>query len=763
MPYFAHKDKTGQRFQTAKEHLENVAELCKTFADEFGYGDYAYFIGKLHDLGKYSKEFQARLLEDAPRVDHSLRGALEFCPVIYHLSRGYNWPKVPGALCIAGHHTGLPNLTENNPGELDASPPSLLCRINKHREIEPVPEIDSVWRTELDLPNRDSIKQLSPPSFSDSSSPRKSKAFFTYFLFSCLEDADSLDTINFDEQSNYIPNTGDWDKLISKLSNHVKEKFFSVPNKSELNEKRCAVLQDCIRAGQTGPRGLYTLTVPTGGGKTISSLAFALHHAKANNLKRIIYVIPYTSIIEQNAQTFRDILEKNSAVFEEKVVLEHQSNYEFPDKETPENKTKIARATENWNFPIIVTTAVQFFESLFANKRNKSRKVHNLANSVVIFDEAQMLPTPFLNPCVFAISELVAHYGVTAVLCTATQPALADKFTQFIPNLKSTEICSENLIVDKIFERVTFEYQKEEQSLEQIADQLAQYEQVLCIVNSRKKARQLYQILEAKCPAGEVFHLSTSMVSVHRQKKLAEIRQRLDPDDLENRKPCKVISTSLIEAGVDVDFPRVFREINGLDSILQAAGRCNRNGKQSKEESIVTIFDAGDQKIPFFRQPISTARRVLNSVSLTEIASPKTIKSYFHNLLWAIGENSLDESGIMNLLNDYRYRDVAQRFHIIQPRNTVFIPFDIRSRILVQQWLSGERNRDLLHGLGRYSVSLYDNEYNRLEQMQALITIPGPESPEQTERVAVLGNLGLYSDSFGLNLGEEIRGEAWII
>lgn len=546
MTYFAHIAR-DDRTQTVSEHLNGTAELCAGFAAAFGAEDQGKLAGLAHDLGKYSAAFQRRLQGSTERVDHATAGAAECC----RLNQG------SAAFAVAGHHGGLPD----GGGQGDTwEEGTFIGRMRKAAfgKLEPY----ETWKKEIKLP------LIPQPEFAGCCE----EMFFTRMLYSCLVDADFLDTETFMEGKALKRGGGDTiDTLEDKLRSYVSGWF---PPKTELNRERCAMLTRCVEQGECQSPGLFTLTIPTGGGKTVASLAFALRHARAHGLRRIVYVIPYTSIIEQNAQVFRDILGDEN-------VLEHHSGvlYDIEDEARPEN-ARLARATENWDMPVVVTTAVQFFESLFAARGSKCRKLHNLAQSVIIFDEAQMLPVKYLRPCVFAIAQLVKRYGVSAVLCTATQPALDGMFREFLPDRPAVELCPPELFRPEIFRRVTFR-REETLSGEKLAGQINAQKQALCIVNSRKSAQRIYGLLE---PEG-AFHLSTLMYPAHRKAILTEIRARL-----KSGLGCRVISTSLIEAGVDVDFPAVFREEAGLDSILQAAGRCNREGKRSVVESVVTIF-----------------------------------------------------------------------------------------------------------------------------------------------------------------------------
>lgn len=702
MVYLAHIAQDGRR-QTVSEHLNGTAELCAGFAAAFGAENQGRLAGLAHDLGKYSAAFQRRL-NGGPKVDHATAGAAECCKLNQNSA----------AFAVAGHHGGLPD----GGGQGDHYEDKTFCGRMKKAALGKLEPYEA-WQKEVKLP------LALQPAFS--SWPEE--MFFTRMLYSCLVDADFLDTEAFMAGEALKRGGGDSIEVLGdKLQAHVSGWF---PPKTELNRERCAMLKRCMEQGERQSPGLYTLTIPTGGGKTTASLAFALRHARAHGMRRIIYVIPYTSIIEQNAQVFRDILG-------EKNVLEHHSSilYDIEDEARPEN-ARLARATENWDMPVVVTTAVQFFESLFANRSPQCRKLHNLAQSVIIFDEAQMLPMPYLRPCVFAIAQLVERYGVSAVLCTATQPALDGVFREFLPDRPAVELCPPETIHQEVFRRVTFR-REGKLSWEAVAERISGQTQALCIVNSRKSAQEIYALLDKE----GTFHLSTLMYPAHRKAKLEEIRTRLKAG-----LSCRVVSTSLIEAGVDVDFPAVFREEAGLDSILQAAGRCNREGKCPAGESIVTIFQSETPPPSLFEIPVAAGRQALSRCDRPD--SPEAIRCYFQELLDLKGPEALDQKNILTAMErDYMpFQKIAERFHLIDSETqTVYIPLGEGEK-LARRLRSGERGRALFRALGQYGVSVYPQHFETLDLAGDLEVLE--------DGSAVLTNLALYDNSTGLLLTAE--------
>lgn len=710
LQYYAHVRESSdgnKEYQTVAEHLIGTAKLCCNFAAAFGAEVDGHLAGLTHDIGKCTEEFQNRLLNDGPVVDHATAGAMA-CAM-----QGNRYV----AACVAGHHGGLQDFGNMRTARRDDG--TFYGRLLKGRE-EGCLEHCGESGVALPMAAISAAQGLNTLQAS----------FWTRMLYSCLVDADFLDTERFMNGERDRGGCDDMAALLARLRAYIEP--WQTPT-TELNRLRCEILNTCMEAGRK-PRGVYTLTVPTGGGKTVASLAFALRHAVEHGMQRVIYVIPYTSIIDQNAQVFRDILGSGN-------VLEHHSGVQFDlsDGAAAEDVRK-ALATENWDMPVVVTTAVQFFESLYAARSSRCRKLHNLANSVIIFDEAQMLPLPHLRPCVAAMASLAEQFHSTVVLCTATQPSLDDLLRTYAPSCPVTELCPQTALLYDRFCRVTFR-QVGVLTDEALAEQLNARRQVLCIVNSRKAAQKLFALLP---PEGS-YHLSTLMIPAQRQALLGEIRERLTQGKL-----CRVVSTSLIEAGVDVDFPAVYRELAGLDSVMQAAGRCNREGKRSAEDSIVTIFERTELPPLLFRAAIGAAREALGEGR--DPTAPETMARYFRSLRSLTGD-ALDKQGVIKAFTqgiegcEFPFRTVAEKFRLIdQNTYTIYIPYG-EGTALLQRLQDGECSRELYRKLGRYAVSVYDKHFQALYHTGALLTVPALDSDS-----AILTDMGLYNELMGLSL-----------
>ena len=710
--FLAHISEDGLREQSILEHLKGTADLACRFASAFDSGDWGYGCGLLHDIGKYSDGFQKRL-HGGKITDHATAGAKEL----------YQKNNYVGAYCISGHHSGL---LDGGSAADTGGEATLKGRMQK--ELDDYQE----FRNEVTIPafKAPPLKPLGRGGFSLS--------FFIRMLFSCLVDADYLDTEAF--MTDGCAGRGKFDSietLFERLYLYV-ESWLKNEELSTVNGRRTEILKACLERGKE-EQGIFRLTVPTGGGKTVSSLAFALQHARKHKLVRVIYVIPYTSIIEQNAQIFKEILGDGN-------VLEDHCNVVYED---PDKLNKIQLAAENWDCPVVVTTNVQFFESLFSNKSTKCRKLHNMADSVIIFDEAQMLPVNYLKPCIQAISELVYNYHSTVVLCTATQPSLQSFFP---PQLNAAEICPRVQEQYDFFRRTVFRNVGEIAEAE-LTEQLKEHTQVLCILNSTKGVQRIFGMLQEE---EGTYHLSTFMYPRHRKKLLTIIRDRLDKG-----LPCRLIATSLVEAGVDFDFPSVFRELAGVDSMIQAAGRCNREGMRQKETCVTTIFTldkAEENHIPqSLKLPVSVSGQVAEKYD--DIASLEAIADYFSRLYHFRGEG-LDAKNIVGQMEEGRrsllfpFATVAKQFRLIENDTaTILIDREPEARILAERIRRGEYSRQLIRDTGQYCVNVYEQDFDKLNGAGRLEAIaPG---------FYVLRNKEQYSEEMGLQIQVE-RGEAVI-
>lgn len=677
--WFAHSGKLEDLsdWQPLREHLNAVAELAAERAKAFGGQDWAYLIGLLHDLGKYTQAFQARLHGDTTRADHATAGAKV---VIQHLTGLFgNNPNVQAmakllAFAIAGHHAGLANgLGEGK--ERSTLKQRLALSFGKE-----LPALNDAWKQQIALPD-----SLIAPNLSAHANPEKYKnfrwVFFTRLLFSCLIDADRIDTENFSRriegrnplQCKY-PNIT---SLQTQLDKHLRA-LTEGAKPTVVNELRQQILKHTRhQAIQPRGSGLYSLTVPTGGGKTLTSLAFGLDHAVKHQMRRVIYVIPFTSIIEQTADVFRVAMGEYKS-----AVLEHHSAFDrdkLPEEIQNLNKPrkadycdKLHLAMESWDAPIVVTTAVQFFESLFSDRPSQCRKLHNIANSVILLDEAQTLPLKLLRPIMAAIDELAMNYGCSIVLCTATQPALKES-DEFHNGFKDVKEIAPN--PPELFEKLRRTQVKPlgEQSDDALIASLRSHKQVLMIVNNRRHARELFNAIANEEGS---YHLTTAMCAEHRSQKLVEIRKRL-----KDKLPCRLVATSLIEAGVDVDFPTVYRAEAGLDSIAQAAGRCNREGRRSREDSQVFIFQSSKWKAPAELAQLAAPMRSILRLHDSDVLAPEALKSYFQQVYYTKSAD-LDHHQILNKIRvtescDFPFQDIARDFRMIDSNLLpIIVPFD---------------------------------------------------------------------------------------
>lgn len=736
MAFYAHSTQRSDRsdWQALAEHLQNVGDMASDKAAIFGARGMAEVAGLLHDLGKYSDDFQRRIAGDAIRVDHATRGAMLAVERYKHIGMLL-------AYGIAGHHAGLANGSEG--GERNA--------LRDRLKGVGLPPLKDDWQDEITLP-----EQVTPPKLVTQKERGMFQfAFFARMLFSCLVDADYLDTESFydrvalpGEPNDRSASRGRASPSLESLRERLDTYLSGFDADSHVNRVRAEILAHTRKAAAHAP-GLFSLTVPTGGGKTLASLAFALDHAIAHELRRVIFVIPFTSIVEQNAAVFRTAL----GDLGETAVLEHHSAFvaaQLPrsDAERYQAKEKLRLAMENWDAPIIVTTAVQFFESLFAARPSQCRKLHNIAGSVVILDEAQTLPLKLLRPAVAAIDELARNYRASVVLCTATQPALnAPDFQGGLEKVR--ELAPNPPELFRKLDRVRVRHVGALDDDELVA-QLRALDQVLCIVNNRRHARAVYQAL-ADLPGAR--HLTTLMCAKHRSEVLAEVRVRLKAGE-----PCRLVSTSLIEAGVDISLPTVYRAEAGLDSVAQAAGRCNRNGERAADQSEVRVFATarGDwAPPPELRQFAQAAQEVMRQPQFREDPlSPSAIEAYFRLLYWQKGDQELDAANLLGLCAESRIESLpletlAAKFRMIDTvQMPVIVPFDDHARRDIESLRFAEKTGGLARKLQPYLVQLPRNGFDALRKAGAI----QPVAPEKWgEQFMELVNVDLYDPRFGLS------------
>lgn len=664
MAYFAHSGlkSDSSDWQRLDDHALCVARLAANFAAPMGLERAAYLAGLLHDLGKYTPAFQARLHGANNSVDHSTAGAAHVVDLVARTPQDALMGQLI-AYGILGHHAGLPDRLGSK--GYDERISGYLADSRR--------AVDTVWSNEL----RADGARLFPSSFRQQPGHVQFQyALMARMIFSCLVDADFKDTEVFHGKLEGLKKDRDWPAL-SDILHSLRAGFDRYMtglggDDGPINALRSEILTH-VRDKAVEAPGLFTLTVPTGGGKTLASLGFALDHAQRHGHRRIIYAIPFTSIIDQTAQIFRKVLGED-------IVLEHHSAI---DEEADRNRSdrtsrdKLKLAMEDWAAPVIVTTNVQFFESLFAARTSRSRKLHNIAGSVIILDEAQTIPRPLLIPCLRVLDELALNYGCSIVLCTATQPAVdKNQLKEGGLPLEGRELAPEPKRLSLQLRRARIERVGDRKNDDLIAE-LRDIPQALVIVNSRKHAFELYQEAVAAGLDG-VIHLTTRQCAAHRRIVLEDVRVRLSRET----KACRVIATSLIEAGVDVDFPRVWRAEAGLDQIIQAAGRCNREGRRDTAESVVTVFSAPDYGTPPEIKGL-IGDMVRTAHGETDLMSLVAIERYFSEVYWRVGPEKLDAKKILGKFSmsrrgaEFSFREAAQEFRMIESGMVpVVVPYD---------------------------------------------------------------------------------------
>lgn len=739
-----------EKWEPLSDHLALVGEMAGRFADRFDASGLGVAAGRLHDIGKTSAAFQAYIRPNGGLrgPDHSTAGAREAMQLY-----GPGLGRIL-AFCIAGHHAGLADGgSKHVPGTLS------------HRLVASQIEDYSGWERHTGvLPEFKSIS-LPAPWKNPGQHRGFDQFFFIRMLFSALVDADFLATERFyaavSPEGEEIKRGG-VNALETLRDRLEKELAARSNNETAVNQLRGEILSHVRKQAVEAP-GLFSLTVPTGGGKTLTSLAFALDHAIAHGLDRIIYVIPYTSIIEQTADVFRRAVGNDGDVLEHHSAVEWDPNgEEWGDDEGRAGLRKLRRDAENWDVRIVVTTAVQFFESLFAARTSACRKLHNLAKSVIILDEAQTLPLPLLRPCVAAIETLANGYGSSVVLCTATQPALS-KQDGFPQGLEVRELAPDPEGLYTRLKRVRVEMEREPLDDAALAARLLEQDQVLCIVNSRAHARDLFHEIK-EAPGAR--HLTTLMCPLHRKAVLAAIRQ-----DLTDGNTVRLVATSLIEAGVDVDFPTVWRAMAGLDSIAQAAGRCNREGRL--REGIVHVFEPveveGRRPPPAMAQLAAATREVLRMHGDDPLGLA-AIKAYFSLVYWTKGPEQLDAAmlgdkpnqtrGILPAIQEtartlnFPFAQIAKAFRFIEETmQPVIVPYRaVGERETVEQLVERLRYVDRPGALARklvmYSVPVPRHIRARLIASGAARAV---EPEKFADQFVLLENKELYSSESGLD------------
>ena len=642
--YYAHTPNEKGEWHLLDKHLKEVGEMAQGFADKFGAGDLAYWIGLWHDLGKSNPEFQDYLAacqnnERHEKIPHAIWGAFLAYQLLRHNTEGDRWKEI--ALTIAGHH-----------GRID-QPGSMSQRLEELTQANHL-----IFQHIVKYAKRlFSLPKITLPELT-----RTQRELFIRMVFSTLVDADHLNTEKHFNETQYIL------RQKRQRIGHLRDRFIvnqlelmrSVDSVSVVNRVRKEVYELCDKAA-AGKRGIYRMTVPTGGGKTRSGLAFALRHAVENKMDRIIFAIPYTSIIDQTAIEYKKILGAEA-------VLEHHSQVSIPADES-QNAANLALrlAIENWETPLIVTTTVQLFESLFSNKPGKVRKLHNISRSVIVIDEVQTLPSELLTPTLDVLRDLVERYGVSVVLCTATQPVFEE--SQYLKPFQGLEVHEivpkeEYQALFRKLERVKYYREKEPISWQALANELSKENQVMVVLNTRKDALSLIDSLSDD--KKDVFHLSTLLCGIHRKLILREVKRRLKIG-----LPVCLISTQVIEAGVDIDFPVVYRAIGPLDRIVQAAGRCNREGKLPQDQpGRVIIFEPSEGRAPKgpYKTGIEKAKLLLMPpCDIAELHNPELYRIYFEKLF---ADVDTDKKKIQSHREVLDYPIVDSEYRLIE-QNTV--------------------------------------------------------------------------------------------
>lgn len=724
MEFYAHTREDGER-QTVKAHLIGVSKLAEGFSVDF-LKPLAKKASYDHDTGKYALKYQWRLDDDNIKFSHAACGALEykkfadkndcFAPLMEY--------------CIAGHHTGL---MDGGTGADNSDSPTLSGTLKRGNEYTGDSDY-SAYATEIEFATL-TQEEITPPynelcSAKDPTELIERYAFFTKFVFSCLTDADFLDTEIFCNKNVERGMSGDFEKALDKLNRELSD----MPSDNPLRQARSRIQQQAFD-NSVNKSHISILDMPTGSGKTLCSLKLALESGK----KRIIYVIPYTSIIEQTANKFEKMFGNVLP------VLQHHSNYSYDGNTEEEKKTveKLKRTCENWDAPLIITTSVQFFQSIYHYKGSALRKLHNLRDSVIVFDEIHLIPTELLRPCLKAVGYITKYLNSEALFLSATMPDYSKLFDKFLPDVNYNKL---------VTDRTNFKYFKKceykdmgKTTLETIAENASRCKNALIVVNTKKTAAELYNLVQ-----GEKYHLSANMTPAHRSRVIEVVRKKLKKGEY-----ITVVSTSLVEAGVDLDFNTVFRQLSGLDSILQAGGRCNREGKDAK--GYVYVFDIDET----YRKGSDLAMRINKTKGLLEkyqdITSYDCIKEYYDGIFdfnqSRIAENSIakyneqsnsfDRQGLMSPYS-IPFRSYAMQFEYISA-DTISLVIDDPNDQTCHKLVETLRNGDMSvrRALQKYSVSVYMNVFKDLYSQGVL--------KDHGTGIFILENQSYYNNETGLD------------
>lgn len=677
MKIFAHVDNKGRK-QTLEAHLEGTAQLAASFTvDELKSA--AFYLGRIHDIGKCRPDFQRRLNNEKIRCEHACCGAIE-------IMKNGGLASYLLAYCAAGHHSGLQNGGAKNDSPDDGT---LHAALNKDAS-DYLPEGERFRRS---MPDMKPLINMISDGTRDIPECIERSAFFTRYLFSCLTDADYIDTERFCSPDADRSVKGDFAKALEKVDGELAK--FKCD--TAVRTARKSLQEQAFSACQYG--GIHIMNMPTGSGKTLCSIRLALQKAVSEGKKRIIYVIPYTSIIEQTADVF-------TKIFGDVLpVVQHHSNY-CPDEDESSDITedKLKKVCENWDAPLIVTTNVQFFQSFYHRKSSRLRKLHNIADSVIVFDEVHMMPVPFLQPCVRAVGYAVKYLGSEAFFLSATMPDFAELFHKYAKGCDYDELIRDKTDF-KMFRNSQIRYLGEI-TWDKLAQMSEENESTLIIVNSRKSAGKLYDMCRET--DRKVYCLSTYLTANDRSALIAEIRELL-----KEHKSVTVISTSLIEAGVDLDFKAVYREIAGLDSILQSAGRCNREGTRSDCFTNVFISEDGMPSRGDIGIRANISKQLLESGN--DVTEPAVITEYYNRLFERmkdqIAENTIS-AGVQSM-DAIPFKDYSERFDKMIDGDTIGIVIPCEeNKELLESLDSGDRS--VLRKLRRYTATVHYNEFRDL-------------------------------------------------